>query len=234
MSIQAVVEYNDKGFLIYVDGFPGAFTRGEDKNEALEKLPKEVEIYCRWAGKQYPSNAAVNVIQDEYKDISIEDADSEVIFNSERLPLSGKDYQALKALIFKSTKDVINIFSSIPDKSRPLMQPRETFHGNVPVTAIEMLSHINEVTKYYSMQVGVSIENSQNLLINRELAFLTLEKTPDYLDNKAAIGSFGEEWSLRKVMRRFIWHDRIHIRAMYRRANAIWNGKIENPFFFTV
>ena len=91
MPIQAIAEYNDKGFLIYADGFSGAFTRGKDKSEALEKLPKEVEIYCRWAGKPYPGNIAVDVIQEEYRDISIEDADSEVIFNSERLPLSGKD-----------------------------------------------------------------------------------------------------------------------------------------------
>ena len=31
-------------------------------------------------------------------------------------------------------------------------------------------------------------------------------------------GSFDEEWSLRKVLRRFIWHDRIHGKAMYRMA----------------
>lgn len=34
-----------------------------------------------------------------------------------------------------------------------------------------------------------------------------------YADN--FIGVFKEEWSLRKVLRRFIWHDGIHAKAIY-------------------
>ena len=37
----------------------------------------------------------------------------------------------------------------------------------------------------------------------------------DFLENVVVAGSYGEDWSLRKVLRRFIWHDRIHAKAMY-------------------
>ena len=34
----------------------------------------------------------------------------------------------------------------------------------------------------------------------------------DFLKNPVISGSYGEEWSLRKLLRRFVWHDRIHAR----------------------
>ncbi|GAK00699.1 hypothetical protein [Geomicrobium sp. JCM 19055] len=55
---------------------------------------------------------------------------------------------------------------------------------------------------------------------------------PNYLQNKVCKGSYDELWTLRKVMRRFIWHDRIHAKSMYRTANSRWGETIENPFYF--
>ena len=34
------------------------------------------------------------------------------------------------------------------------------------------------------------------------------------------------------VLRRFLWHDRIHARAMWRTASALWSSGLKNPFFF--
>lgn len=52
----------------------------------------------------------------------------------------------------------------------------------------------------------------------RERGFKNLENQPDYLNRGVIQGSFYEKWSLRKVLRRFIWHDRIHEKAMRRMA----------------
>ena len=61
----------------------------------------------------------------------------------------------------------------------------------------------------------------------------TLEAKPDFLENAVIAGSYGEDWSLRKVLRRFIWHDRIHAKAMYRMASKVFGAeRIENPFYF--
>ena len=65
--------------------------------------------------------------------------------------------------------------------------------------------------------------------------FEVLEKCPDFLKASAVEGSYGEVWSVRKVLRRFIWHDRIHARAMYRMAvKAFGADKVKNPFCFMV
>ena len=48
-------------------------------------------------------------------------------------------------------------------------------------------------------------------------------------------GSWNDEWSVRKLLRRFLWHDRIHARAMYRMAVRLCGEeRVGNPFFFDI
>ena len=63
--------------------------------------------------------------------------------------------------------------------------------------------------------------------------FEVLEAKQNFLQNPVIEGSYGENWSLRKVLRRFIWHDRIHAKAMYRMVSKVFDTtKIKNPFCF--
>ena len=71
---------------------------------------------------------------------------------------------------------------------------------------------------YYFGEIGVEADNDGTIYDCRKRGFELLEKQPDFLKNTIVDGSYGEEWSLRKVLRRFIWHDRIHAKAMYRMA----------------
>ena len=53
------------------------------------------------------------------------------------------------------------------------------------------------------------------------------------MNNTVYRGSYGEEWSLQKVLRRFIWHDRIHAKAMYRMAvKTFGKAAVPNVFCF--
>ena len=47
-------------------------------------------------------------------------------------------------------------------------------------------------------------------------------------------GSYGEMWSVRKVLRRFVWHDRIHAKAMWRMAKKTFDVEVENVFCFAM
>ena len=42
----------------------------------------------------------------------------------------------------------------------------------------------------------------------------------------------GEAWTPRKLMRRYLWHDRIHARALFRRTQTLWGSQIPDPFRF--
>jgi predicted RNase H-like HicB family nuclease len=48
VEIRIAEEYNDSGYLIYADNFPGAYVRGRYEEEALAKLKNEICQYISW------------------------------------------------------------------------------------------------------------------------------------------------------------------------------------------
>ncbi len=231
----AVVEFNKDGYLIYSESFPGAYVRGKTQNEALAKFQNEIEQYCKWAEIDIINDGQIktNVVQEKESALNICDADSDVIFDIERKRLMPMEYERLKCLTIKSACDFLRLYESVPDKDATCLMERKTFYGLIPRTAREMYFHTNNVTNYYVGEIGIAIENLPDILKNRMQAIQRIEETDDYLQNKVYDGSYGEQWSLSKVLRRFIWHDRIHAKAMFRMCTKIWNVKnIDNPFYF--
>lgn len=234
--IRAVVEYNDSGFLVYADNYCGAFTRGKTKEEALGKLPDEIRRYHLWATEDsLPQNEplTVMVVREKISNLQIRDADSDIIFETEKPPLSLEEYSGLRTLVMKSARDFEALYLSVPDKNYTTLPARQTFYGAVPRTAFEMYQHTNGVTDYYVGEIGITVDNLSNIVENRINALRCIESTPFFLTNALYTGSYEEQWSLRKVLRRFVWHDRIHAQAMYKMASNIWGKQgVKNPFFF--
>ncbi|WP_409274755.1 hypothetical protein V1499_06490 [Neobacillus sp. SCS-31] len=232
---KVVVEYNDEGFLMYSESFPGAYTRGKELEEALSKFPIEIKRYCKWAGIKYSETDLVEtiIVQSKKSKLRINEADSDVIFLSEQAPISKQEYEILKIRVLKSANDFQVIYDSIPDKNYTSLKERKSFYGSVPRTPKEMYEHTNKVTKYYAGEIGVHINNLENIYQNRIQTIKAIEKVDNFMESKTFNGSYGEQWSLRKVLRRFIWHDHIHAKGMYRTAIKEWGvGNIENPFYF--
>ncbi|MBP3368120.1 MAG: hypothetical protein J6L71_01685 [Clostridia bacterium] len=233
MTINCVWEHNGNDTLLYAIDYIGAYTRGESLEIAKAKMPGEIVSYLKWLGEDTTDNMEIIIVEEKDSDLAIKDADSDVLFESEEAPLTADEYEKLKALALKSAKDFLALYESIPDKSATAIAERKTFYGNVPRSADEMYEHTKSVNEYYFAEIDVDADNSGNIYECRKRGFEILETKPDYLNNSVIEGSYGEDWSLRKVLRRFIWHDRIHARAMYRIAVKVFGAEnIANPFCF--
>ena len=233
MNIACVWEHNGNATLLYAANFPGAYTRGSNLEIAVEKMPAEIRSYLKWKGQSTPANLGVTVVQDADSSLDICDADSDVLFLLEREPLSQKEYVVLKNLVLKSAADFLALYQAIPDKTASAAPVRTTFYGQVPRTAEEMYQHTKNVNAYYFGEIGVDADNEGTILECRSRGFEQLEQAPNFLDRAVLEGSYGENWSLRKVLRRFLWHDRIHAKAMYRMAvKAFGVDEIPNVFCF--
>jgi len=230
--MKAALEYSDKGGILYSLDCPGAFARGRSREEAVAKLPADVEAFCRWAGWEIPAGSVVITEEKFQPDMKVEDADSDMMLACERQPLTAEEYARLRALVLKSARDFDMLYASIPDPDAPLGDPRGTFYGEYPNTARRMFTHTNSVTAYYVGEVGAETDNLPGCHENRLNGLKALEEIPDFLNLPVIEGSYDELWSVRKVLRRFLWHDRIHARAMYRRAKAVWGDRIADPFRF--
>ena len=218
MKIECVWEHNGNDSLLYSSNFIGAFTRGATKEEAIGKMPLEITSYTKWMGGSVllPLISDIEVIQEKASELDICDADSDVLFDTETIALSENEYMRLKALTLKSARDFLALYEAFPDKNQSVLTARKTFYGDVPRTAEEMYRHTKNVNAYYFGEIGTGTDNSGSILDCRQRGFEALEKQPTFLDLGVFDGSYGELWSLKKVLRRFIWHDRIHAKAMYR------------------
>ncbi len=216
MKIRCVWEHNGNDTILYSDNFIGAF-----------------KSYLKWKGDSIPNSLETEIIQEKNSNLNISDADSDVLFEEERKELSLSEYHQLKDIALKSAQDFLTLYESIPDKNKSCLPVRSTFYGQVPRTAYEMYEHTKNVNSYYFSEIGIETDNKGTIIECRKRGFELLEKKPDFLNNTVYMGSYDEEWSLRKVLRRFIWHDRIHAKAMYRMAiKTFGDGTIQNIFLF--
>ena len=233
MMINCVWEHNGNDTLLYSTDFIGAYTRGESLEIAKAKMPAEIVSYLKWLGKDTADSVVIAIAQEKDSDLAIKDADSDVLFESEKVPLTIEEYEMLKSFALKSANDFLALYEAIPDKSATAIAERKTFYGQVPRSADEMYEHTKNVNEYYFAEIDVDADNSGNIYECRKRGFDALEAKPDFLQNIVVEGSYGEKWTLRKVLRRFIWHDRIHARAMYRMAVKVFGaGNVANPFCF--
>lgn len=235
MKIRCVWEHNGNDSILYADSFIGAFTRGASKDLAIQKMPSEIKSYLMWKGDLVTDSFEPEIVQEKCSDLTISDADSDVLFDEERKELSVSEYEELKALVLKSARDFLSLYEAIPDKNKSCLPVRVTFYGQVPRTAFEMYEHTKNVNDYYFGEIGVVTDNEGNIVECRERGFAVLESQPNFLKNIVHLGSYNEEWSLRKVLRRFVWHDRIHAKAMYRMALKMFDPDVvPNIFQFDI
>lgn len=233
MKINCVWEHNGNDTLLYAVNLPGAYTRGERLEIAMGKMSAEAFSYLRWKNAPCPDEIFVEVVQEAPCSLQVRDADSDVLFEGEKAPLSMDEYLELKDLVLKSASDFFALYRSIPDKDRSNRPKRKTFYGQVPRSAKEMYTHTKNVNAYYFGELDVAGDNEGDIYDCRYRGFKLLEQKKDFLLNSVYQGSYGEYWTLRKMLRRFLWHDRIHAKAMYRMASNIFGTvNISNPFCF--
>ena len=216
MKINCVWEHNGNDSILYADNFVGAFTRGASKEEAIRKMPEEIRRFQLWISETPLDDYDIEIVQEKESVLQIRDADSDVLFTTEEEPLRAEEYQYLKSLALKSAEDFYALYNSFPDKNQSAVPHRKTFYGEVPRTAEEMYQHTKNVNEYYFSEVGVKSDNEGSIVSCRARGFAALESIAGYLSLEPVTGSYDEQWSIRKVLRRFIWHDRIHAKAMYR------------------
>lgn len=196
-------------------------------------MPAEARSYLAWCGRDIPEMIEPKIIQESDCDLRVCDADSDILFDAEKATLSKEEYEQLKVLALKSAADFEALYRAIPNKAYGAKTGRKTFYGLVPRSAEEMYAHTKNVNDYYFAEIGVEADHAGTIWDCRRRGFEKLEAQADDLSNPVFEGSYGELWSLRKVLRRFIWHDRIHAKAMYRMAvQAFGKERISNPFYF--
>ena len=233
MKMECIWEHNGDDTLLYAKDYVGAFTRGENLEVASKKMKNEILAYSSWLGNDLQEDIEVVIVQEKNSELEIKDADSDVIFMAEEAALTMSEYITLRDFALKSASDFLKLYEMIPDKQKSVLPVRTTFYGQVPRTAEEMYVHTKSVNSYYFAEIGIDADNEGSIYECRKRGFEQLENTTDFLNGRLQEGSYGEMWSVRKVLRRFIWHDRIHAKAMWKMVKKTFGeNAVENIFGF--
>ena len=143
--MKCVWEHNGNDTLLYSVDYVGAYTRGSSLEAAMSKMRAEIDAYSLWCGQERGYETSVDITQEKDGNLQIADADSDVLFDTEKVPLSREEYEELKALVLKSASDFYDLYSSISNKNESCLPERRTFYGAVPRTAQEMYEHTKNV-----------------------------------------------------------------------------------------
>ena len=182
MTINCIWEHNGNDTLLYAVDYVGAYTRGESLDIAKAKMPAEISSYLKWCGGNAVEDYEIVITDEKVSNLNIKDADSDVLFESEKSPLTLDEYEKLKALALKSAKDFLALYESIPDKRATAVPERKTFYGNVPRSADEMYEHTKNVTEYYFTEIDVHADNNGNIYECRKHGFEQLAKIENESD----------------------------------------------------
>jgi hypothetical protein len=170
----------------------------------------------------------------------VEDADGEILLDADRGTVSEEEFRALaelsrrSATTFKSLYDS-SVLNDWVDRSRA----RKTFYGECPKTIQEVFDHVNATQNYYFSRARLLPSKEEKaFLARRELYTSRIERLFQSQRNSRVYDVDNELWTLKKILRRFVWHDRIHGKAITRiLARQKQLGLIEcyeNPFRFAL
>ncbi len=204
------------GFIIEL---PGAFIRGPTENEALSKTHAEAVSYLKWSGDPLEPPVRIQVVQRHLCKLMVEDADCEILLDADRSPASDQEFGRLVELVKYSGLTFALLYDSVVlkdwvDEARI----RKTFYGQSKKTIREIFDHVKRTQHYYLSRTGVSFteDKEESFMSIRDSSIETLTSLWTENGNSRVYDVDNEEWTLKKILRRFIWHDRIHGKAIHR------------------
>ena len=217
-ALSIAFETNGKGHLGFIAELPGAFLRGMSESEALSKLGCEVNSYLRWLGATPPAQAYRSTVVERHRsEWTVEDADCEILLEEDRRPIGSRELNSLCALSLYSGRSFLKLYSGAKMKDWvDTPRIRKSFHGDNPKTIQEVYEHVKGTQRYYLSRLRISLADEAGFIEERRDGLLEIKKLAATEGTSSVYEVDNEPWTVRKVLRRFVWHDRIHGRAVTR------------------
>jgi len=237
-EVTLAFETNGRGCLGFIVQLPGAYVRAPTEDEALSKVQAEVGSYYGWLGERAPPSVRAMVTQRHQSQLKVEDADCEILLDADREPFQKDEFRRLLGLMKYSGETVWKAYEGAQlkewvDQSRR----RNTFYGPLPSTIEAVMEHLTGTQRFYLSRLGSRAPtNLTGFLDVRLFCADELARLYETGVSTSPVEMSDELWTLKKVLRRFIWHDRIHSKAMARMQARLKEMRLidsyVNPFRF--
>jgi hypothetical protein len=207
--------------LAWVLGHPGCFAYGEDSATALDAVPAATQDYIAWIGAHIDRNwiepGKIEVrLEESWNVYSInenyeraEDGyEVNAWFQHDWKPLTGVDVTRGLQLLMLSRMELMHIVKDLSPDQLEEQRPGERW------SIAGILGHVGGAEWWYLDRLGLAFPREQvpddpfeRLPLIRNHLLKTL---PSLVDSRQVMGTDGEFWSPRKLLRRAVWHERDH------------------------
>ncbi len=217
------VEAEDAGRLCpvraWVPALPGCFCEARGEKEAVARLPAVVGEHLAWLrrhGEEVPTDGRCEV--EVVERVEAPPGRSEPCFDADRVPASEEDIELAIRRMGDARVDLLALVSSLPNSVTNWQPASEKWNIR------GILAHIASAEAYY--RTGLLEEQPERepaeerfeLALQRERAIAHLRSLTE--EHRAQVfhpnwpwrGNEHEEWTVRKALRRLIYHERFHTR----------------------
>ena len=227
MSIDIVLKEgapHDPGWQAWVPGLCGCATWAPTEVGVMERVPAKIDEHLAWLrGHGHvppPFKGAVRIAERVEGD--------EVLFASDRAAASPAAIRETRQLLQWTRTDLMQVVERLPAGALDWDPPDRTLPDWATWRTIrQILEHIARTEiGYYLPWIGYSqeglLDEGEELLHRSRAATLRfLERLESESDRLRFVERGGEAWSVRKVSRRLVWHERIHTKSIQRLGRAL-------------
>ncbi len=228
--IHVGVEIDEAGLgMAWVQEYFGCTSHGKSQEEAVQLLPDALRAFWSWlrvhGEPEVPEDDSDIVIQ-EIEVCQVEsrlvDGDSEGSFAFDRQRLTPTEFQRAVRYMAYARADVVGLVHDL----EPLMLQREVGRSGRSVGAT--LSHLAFTDLWYAQRSGETRDGAWETYLLERLRDASVDWLKQSFDNRHgaevssvepnAWGHDGrpEDWTFAKTLRRYVWHDLLHTRAIRR------------------
>lgn len=231
-EVTAVAEENDAGIILFASEYPGTCGWGRTAAEAREKLRADLRATVDWLAG-HGIECSVPALGPEPVSFEITEriratgdplvCDSEGFFAFDSRPYSDAEISQTRAMLTASRGDLLDLVAELDPRSldHRLAADRRTVR--------EILDHVAGAEHWYLTRVVVPVDvpdswrhyagdTFDRLAETRRDVDRTLESLRDVPDSRRGRTRVvdGERWSRRKLLRRLVWHERLHGKQLAR------------------
>ena len=223
---RAFDEAGEAGFHAWIPSYLGFATWGETENEVLEKVPDKLLEYIRFRerfGLPYRVGSEVSEVE-----VAQQVSGNEILFDWDYQPVSPSLIDETIDLLHATRTDLLKLVGELSDNALDWNPPYRRFPSWANWRTIrEILVHIANVeTHYYLRNIGIrptvspadrEVSWQHNLLKHRNATLEALQRLRAEQDlSRIHFFDVHGGWSVGKVLRRLIWHERLHSKSIGR------------------
>ena len=211
----------EPGFQVWALDHLGLASWAETRSQVLQRMPAKYEEYRTWLDHHRLGDPG----PDSGVEVAEEIRGDEVLFTPDRLPATVSEIERTLRLLGASRSDLVDILQRVPVAVHDWDPPYRRFLSwGRWRTVRQVVAHLaNTETHYYLTAIGFQPPLEPVSPVAEWESFLDARRAQviEFLDDLKRSSDLirvdpAGAWSVRKVLRRMIWHERLHTKSIRR------------------